>query len=686
MDIKQILMTFNALGNNNLAMTGTTGISESDSEYNDKFRGVSDEYIEPGVEDEEYNAKYRDNSCGKLDHEFEEDEVTGQKKCVKCGEEFLDELEVDDDEKLREGMFSNIFSKKQGQFEELLSKKGFDDNGLKNIGEYKINVLADDKKQNFIVRVSLNNRPLKKFHADSLQELDEIIGGAFSFVHNHQEELVDDEGVQTMLHGPTKSERRVLNLESKNKPEDEIMNYKNVDESIKNFSKNLMEKLAENECEKCSGDGCVPCQACKGHEGNKKCKECKGEGEITCGSCGGSGSKKSKKKIKESGEIVGNAQGSISAPVPDSFNVSVSQSNYNGELIKNITVSASGNKADEIADLLKLSGILTGSTQPISAELPIDYDEVDPEFESNTPVCDLCAQTCSDDCTCDCHHDVKEDYDHFEDDDYVEDDVEDDVYDDGICDHEYDSDGNFCLNCGEPYEFGEYESDLDEASENYRDARYENSDHDHKYNKSGTCKICGVADCEINGHNYDNDGICVNCGEFDDEELDESSHPDIPGSDDYCDACSEEVSNHECGHGILCDKCERDIHGEEGVCDADEGFVRESKNITSKKNVKEAWANEPNEKISHWRALIDDADGPNNPKDMYPNRLGDNPLKVAKNKKNKEIHEMSEKLSQKFKSFTLSEGKKKLTAKDKNKGIDDCGKKKVTGPKNPRKK
>jgi hypothetical protein len=72
------------------------------------------------------------------------------------------------------------------------------------------------------------------------------------------------------------------------------------------------------------------------------------------------------------------------------------------------------------------------------------------------------------------------------------------------------------------------------------------------------------------------------------------------------------------------------------------------------------WANSPNEQIAGWRALVDDADGPNKPKEAYPNRLGDNPIKVADNKKdeplheNKEINTIAEKLSKKFSALNES--------------------------------
>ena len=59
-------------------------------------------------------------------------------------------------------------------------------------------------------------------------------------------------------------------------------------------------------------------------------------------------------------------------------------------------------------------------------------------------------------------------------------------------------------------------------------------------------------------------------------------------------------------------------------------------------NATTPWANTPNEQIAGWRALVDDTDGLSKPHDMFPNRLGDNPLKVALNKKNEELHEDAE--------------------------------------------
>ena len=67
------------------------------------------------------------------------------------------------------------------------------------------------------------------------------------------------------------------------------------------------------------------------------------------------------------------------------------------------------------------------------------------------------------------------------------------------------------------------------------------------------------------------------------------------------------------------------------------------------------WSNEPNEQIAGWRALVQDADGPNNPKDMFnPVKGSDNILTVAKNKEDEKLHEdvevnaLATKLQKKF--------------------------------------
>lgn len=42
----------------------------------------------------------------------------------------------------------------------------------------------------------------------------------------------------------------------------------------------------------------------------------------------------------------------------------------------------------------------------------------------------------------------------------------------------------------------------------------------------------------------------------------------VSEADDYCEACKLNVATKECGHGLLCDVCYSDIHGElEAECD-----------------------------------------------------------------------------------------------------------------------
>ncbi len=94
--------------------------------------------------------------------------------------------------------------------------------------------------------------------------------------------------------------------------------------------------------------------------------------------------------------------------------------------------------------------------------------------------------------------------------------------------------------------------------------------------------------------------------------------------------------------------------------------VRKSEGIN---NASKAWANEPNEQIAGWRALVDDSDGLSQPHDQFKNyRGGDNNMKVAKNKKedmesDQPLHEdiainaVAEKLSEKFKNLDENDAK-----------------------------
>jgi len=64
------------------------------------------------------------------------------------------------------------------------------------------------------------------------------------------------------------------------------------------------------------------------------------------------------------------------------------------------------------------------------------------------------------------------------------------------------------------------------------------------------------------------------------------------------------------------------------------------------------FANAPNEQIAGWRAVIDNADGPNNPKDMHSKYKGDNPLTIDKKEEklhpDQKINEMATTLLNKF--------------------------------------
>lgn len=75
--------------------------------------------------------------------------------------------------------------------------------------------------------------------------------------------------------------------------------------------------------------------------------------------------------------------------------------------------------------------------------------------------------------------------------------------------------------------------------------------------------ICDNDECESNTEDFD--------PELDEDMLFSRDSEDGPVPDDYCEACSKDIANHECGHGILCDKCHHDIHGG-AECDLDEGY------------------------------------------------------------------------------------------------------------------
>lgn len=41
--------------------------------------------------------------------------------------------------------------------------------------------------------------------------------------------------------------------------------------------------------------------------------------------------------------------------------------------------------------------------------------------------------------------------------------------------------------------------------------------------------------------------------------------------DDLCNACGKRTANRECAHGLLCDKCDKEVHGKvNGACELEE--------------------------------------------------------------------------------------------------------------------
>ena len=56
----------------------------------------------------------------------------------------------------------------------------------------------------------------------------------------------------------------------------------------------------------------------------------------------------------------------------------------------------------------------------------------------------------------------------------------------------------------------------------------------------------------------------------------------IAAADDMCEACGQEVANRECAHGILCDKCDKQVHGGVGApCDLEKPRKKTSDDVSS---------------------------------------------------------------------------------------------------------
>jgi hypothetical protein len=514
---------------------------------------------------------------------------------------------------------------------------------------------------------------------------------------------------------------------------------------------NKKKGLKESICRNCTADGVVPCQACRGQEGNSKCPECKGSGEITCPECSGKGhvEEKSVKKmheayhvndthqegaddyceacfrrvatheenegllcdhcyhdiyggeaseddepfedeesemidpsimwrVKESKEYDGpieaygvrgmnskqwrktfknqaafekwmeknegdvDVQGTRNlnecdqqalAPMtpPSTLNVSTSYDSATNR--KSISVTADNDKAEELARILQLSGLIDGG--------PVE-NEPEPKEILMEPTEEECMEN-EDPWGLD-ESKVTESYR-----------------------VEFDSPkGHQFLKMGGSGKMKTFVSSEKDATvfDDQKEAK----------SKAGELKMTGkytsvkvvpvmneslLNELRVRGHECD---FCGNSLEQDDYSA--------PGSWNYtCGSCGFRYS-----HGG--DTPEAQIRKQiaKGKIDpADSQEPMYESLSPSRKSEGHSWANEPNEQMAHWQAVCDDTQGLSKPHDMFPNRLGDNPLKVAKNKKDEPLHEdsrvnaLAQKLSDRFKT-QITESTKPITKKGKKVG------------------
>jgi hypothetical protein len=290
-------------------------------------------------------------------------------------------------------------------------------------------------------------------------------------------------------------------------------------------------------CSSCNATGIVPCKSCDENTLDE-CQECYGIGESVCEKCEGKGS------IMED---------CSSDPYSNSLNITSNYDSVNDKTT--LTVTASGSEADELASLLKLSGvakpnttdIIAGPVMPLPA--PDSFGSVgdmtkmrDAVSIQNTPV------------------------------------VESYVLRLG---------SKFLLNRPHTEENLDYTKDVKDAAK-YTDLAQAKKD---AVLASGT--LSGYRKVKV-----------------------------VPVS----------------------------------ACEVSEGTLTPERKNT---DISKDWDNTPNEQIIGWKAIIDNADGPNNPKAQHKNyRMGDNPLTVEKNNENlhedTKINSLAENLLKKFHT-TLNE-------------------------------
>ena len=158
--------------------------------------------------------------------------------------------------------------------------------------------------------------------------------------------------------------------------------------------------------------------------------------------------------------------------------------------------------------------------------------------------------------------------------------------------------------------------------------------------EDATCSECGkpLDYSVVNGH-----AVCDECG-FIEDDSDKCLRCDgTDGVDDsgLCYDCRNQTSMNYDGSNEF----------EEPMTES----LSPKRENTGLNGSSRGWANSPNEQMASWKALIQDADGPNNPKDMFnPVKGSDNIMTVAANKKDEKLHEdaginaLAEKLQEKF--------------------------------------
>ena len=455
-----------------------------------------------------------------------------------------------------EGFLGDITRK--GAIRRLLRTHGYE-NFVKTVNGLTAQVMMDAAKSQFIIRVSKNNTPVKKFHASNEQELLDAVQDA-----------------------------------------DHLLNASAVSES----------KDAESICNNCTADGVVPCQACKGSGGN--CKECHGEGEVTCKKCNGQGYCKQEKTMKKIREDFGGIPTETTDEYNDNITVTTHFDKASG--VQTASVSALNAGSDELMDILKNSGLI-----------PSFHKNAGPEVSSIAPAEPTPNMNFGDDMAQ--HISLASDY--------GDDEYGDDL---GGADNFLGSDD---LMGGD--EFGAMTESImdweDEDNLGYGDKEDTRA-------HANDCVICDEPLDETAMALHMN--VHADCAKNADDK--ESSWDDEDGSDyefGECMRCGDDNA----GDDGLCDSCEHETetHFTESL------KLHEALTPTRGAGINgapKAWANEPNEQIAGWAALIQDADGPNNPKDMFnPVKGSDNIMTVAANKKDEKLHEsgsLAEKLQNKF--------------------------------------